>query len=193
MERKEQLCSAIKKIFWGYILLYFNINLGTIDILPGWLGYIFFYQAINNGIDMEEESVKLLKPICTILAVYNFITWFLNMFAISTDIYIVNEVVAVIALYFHFQLLTNLANIAHKYGCEQKQSLLHLRTVHTILMTILAFTVHFEEIYWLSLCIVVVQVVIMICICFVLSKFKYTIEDLPENVFHEINVEIYYN
>lgn len=190
MERKEQLCYAIKKIFWGYILLYFHINLGNIDVLPGWLGYIFFYQAINTGIDEEEESAKLLKPICTILAVYNFITWLLTMFAIPTDIFIVNDVVAVIALYFHFQLLTNLANIAHKYGCEQEQSLLHLRTANTVLMTILAFTVHFEEIYWLSLCIVVVQAVIMVCICFVLSKFRYAIEDLPETAFFTQEVEI---
>ena len=52
------------------------------------------------------------------------------------------------------------------------KGLLNLRTVQTILMTILAFTVHFEEIYWLSLTLVVVQVIIMICICYVLSKFR---------------------
>ena len=172
MERKEQLSSALRKIFWAYIFLYFDINLGTIDILPAGLGYIFFYQAIRDCFEKEEPSTELLKPICWILIIYRIVEWFMNIFQLPTDIFIITEMMSVIALYFHFQLLTNLANIARKYGCEQEKGLLNLRTVQTILMTILAFTVHFEEIYWLSLTLVVVQVIIMICICYVLSKFR---------------------
>ena len=72
MERKEQLCRAIKKIGWGYVFLYFNINLGTINIMPAWIGYILFYQAIRDGISQEEESAGLLKTIGIILGIYNF-------------------------------------------------------------------------------------------------------------------------
>jgi len=190
MQRKEQLANAIKNISWGYIMLYFNINLGTIDILPAWWSYLWLFQTgIKEGLSEEEESVRLLKPLSLILGIYNLITWFMTMFGIPSDVFIITEFMSVIALYFHFQLLTNLATIAGKYSCFQEKSLLHLRTIHTILMTVLTFTVHFEEIYWLSLGIIVVQVVIMICICVVLRNFKRAIEELPESAFYEQNIE----
>ena len=172
MTQREQLSRSLRKIFWGYIFLYFDIKLGTIDILPAWLGYVFFYQGIRNGIEVEENSAKLLKPICVALIIYSLINWFMTMLGIEIDILIISDVFAVIALYFHFQLLTNLANIADKYSYLGVNTLLNLRTVHTVLMTILAFTVHFEEIDWLSMFIVVVQVIVMICICSVIAKFR---------------------
>lgn len=172
MEQREQLSRALRKIFWGYIFLYFDINLGTIDILPAWIGYIYFSQAINVCIEKEEESAKLLKSICMILTIYRLIDWFVMMFGIKMDILIVSELFSVITLYFHFQFLTNLANIAHKYECPIENTLLALRTVHTVMMTILTFTVHFEKIEWLSLMIMVAQIIIMIFICFVIGKFR---------------------
>lgn len=178
MKQREQLSRALRKIFWAYIFLYFDINLGTIDILPAWLGYIFFYQAIRDGIETEEESAKLLKPITMVLVIYRLIDWFMVMLGIKMDILIVSELFAVIALYFHFQLLTNLANIADKYSYLGVNTLLNLRTVHTILTTFLAFTIHFEEIYWLSLMIVVVQVVVTIFICNGVGKFRRFIDDI---------------
>lgn len=184
MEKKERLSKAIKKIGWGYVMLYFNINIGTIDILPSWWAYImFFREGINDGVAEEEEAVHLLKPIGLVLGIYYLITWFLTMFGVPTDLFLVTEIVSVISLYYHFQLLTNLANIAKKYGCEQEKSILTLRTVQTILLTILAFTVHFEEIYWISLGIAVAQIIIVIGICVVLRRFKHALDDLPDTEF----------
>ena len=178
MERKEQLSRALRKIFWAYIFLYFDINIGTVDLLPAGLGYIFFYQAIRDGIETEEESSKLLKPICWILIIYQIVEWFMNILQLPTDIFIITEMMSVIALYFHFQLLTNLANIAHKYECPVENTLLALRTVHTVLMTILAFTVHFKEIEWLSMMIMIAQIFIMIFICAVIGKFRRLIDHI---------------
>lgn len=190
MEHREQLSRALRKIFWGYIFLYFDLNIATIDILPAGLGYIFFYQAIRDCLMKEDASTKLLNPICWILIIYRIIEWLMNIFQIPTDIFIITEMMSVIALYFHFQLLTNLANIAHKYECAVENTLLSLRTVHTILMTILAFTVHFKEIEWLSLLIMVAQVFIMVFICATIGKFRRAIDALPEAAFHELNIEI---
>ena len=39
-ENKLDLCMAVKQIAWGYVLLHFNINLGTFNMLPNWLGYL---------------------------------------------------------------------------------------------------------------------------------------------------------
>lgn len=190
MERKEQLSSALRKIFWAYIFLYFHINLGTIDILPGWMAYLFFYQAIQNALVLEEESTKLLKPICIILILAQFWDWVVVMFSIEMNILIVSELFAVIALYFHFQLLTNLANIAHKYNCPQESGLLTSRTVHTVLMTVLAFTVHFQGMEIISIILVIIQLIVMICICVVVNQFGKAVEELPESIFFSQNIEI---
>lgn len=183
MEQTEKLSQALRKIFWAYIFLYFDINLGTIDILPAGLGYVFFYQAIRDCLEQEEESTKLLKPICWILITYRIIEWFMNIFQLPSDIFIITEMMSVVALYFHFQLLTNLANIAHKYNCPVENTLLALRTIHTVMMTILTFTVHFKEIEWLSLMIMVAQVFIMIFICYVIGRFRHMVDDLSEEMF----------
>ena len=181
MEQKEQLSRALRKIFWAYILLYFDINLGTIDILPAWIGYIHFNQAINDCIEKEESSANLLKPICLILTIYRLIDWFVIMLGLEMNIIIVREVFSVIALYFHFQFLTNLANVARKYECSIENTLLALRTVHTVMMTILTFTMHFSEIEWLSLMIMVAQVFITIFICYVIGRFRRMIDENIEN------------
>lgn len=184
MERKERLCKAIKKIGWGYITLYFSINIGTIDILPSWWGYLMlFREGIQEGIAEEEESVNLLKPIGLLLGIYYLITWFLTIFNIPTDVLIVDEIISVLDLYYHFQLLTNLAGIAKKYGCPQEKVLLKLRTAQTILLTILAFTIHFENLLEVSIILMIVQMILMICICLNLRNFKHALEDLPDEVF----------
>lgn len=190
MERKEQLVSALRKIFWAYIFLYFDINIETIDILPAWVAYLFFYQAIQNALIHEEESTKLLKPICIILVIARFLDWIIVMFSIEMNILLISELFAVIQLYFHFQLLTNLANIAHKYECPQESSLLTFRTIHTVLLTILAFTLQFPKIEGLSFIILIVQVIILVCICVVIYQFRKAVEELPDSAFFAQKIEI---
>ena len=180
MERKDLLYGAIKKIAWAYVFLYFDINLGTIDILPAFWAYWIFYKAIRDSISLEEETANLLKPIAILLVIYQSILWLLRCFAIPTEILLITEIGAVVSLYFHFQLLTNLADIARRYQCPQERFLLRFRTMQTILQTILAFTTPFEELYTISLILVIIQIVIIICLCFVLRDFKHTLENVPD-------------
>lgn len=184
MERNELLCKSIKKIAWGYVFLYFDINLGTIDVLPAFWGYWLFYKAIRDGISLEEENANLLKPIAIVLVIYQSVLWILHSLGIATDILLVSEFRTILSLYFHFQLLTNLANIARRYQCPQEKALLRVRTIQTILLTILAFTTPFEDLYAISLILVVVQIVIIVCLCFVLRDFKHTLEDVLDIHFY---------
>ena len=47
MTRSEiGLCT--RTLFWGYFFLYFDLNLGTLDILPGWLGGLMLFSALNR-------------------------------------------------------------------------------------------------------------------------------------------------
>ena len=44
-ENKMDLCQAVKHIAWGYVLLHFNINLGPLNVLPNWAGYLLMVGA----------------------------------------------------------------------------------------------------------------------------------------------------
>ena len=170
MSNKERLAKSIKRIGLGYIFIYFHFKLGTMDLLPSWFSYIVFFRlAIIDGIAEEESSANLLKPLCIILGIYNLIIWFITMFGGSSNIYLVSEIASALELYFHFQLLTNLASIAEKYSCLQTQSIRTLRTIQTILLTIYFFVYHYIGISDLIIWVAVVQLIIVICICIVLS------------------------
>ena len=61
---------AVKKIAWGYILIHSAISIGTLDLLPDWLGFSFMLAAIRK-LQEEEESMGLLEPLAKILIVWN--------------------------------------------------------------------------------------------------------------------------
>ena len=144
MSEKERLGNAVKLIAWGYILVYININLGTLNVLPNWLGMLFMLRALP-ALGEDEESAKLLRPLAISMAVWESVKWAAVLFGISVSegavgitFDIAGSIISVISMYFHFQLLTNLANAAEKYGCSQSRKILRLRTVNTILILILS-------------------------------------------------------
>ena len=132
--------NGISKVIWGYFFLYFNINLGTISILPSFVGYFLFSGAIDLLKD-EERELSLLKPLCMILGVWEGIEWLANCVGYIFDgkWQFVNLIIGLLNLYFHFQFITNLASIAIKHqqeGCIYDKKLLKYRTILTILQTI---------------------------------------------------------
>ena len=67
--------------------------------------------------------------------------WVLPVFGLGTlidEAYILGVVISVVSLYFHFQLLTNLADIAGRFNAKRQKSVLLLRNVRTVLLTLLA-------------------------------------------------------
>ena len=132
--------NGISKVIWGYFFLYFNINLGTISILPSFVGYFLFSGAIDLLKD-EERELSLLKPLCMILGVWEGIEWLANCVGYIFDgkWQFINLIIGLLNLYFHFQFITNLASIAIKHqqeGCIYDKKLLKYRTILTILQTI---------------------------------------------------------
>ena len=132
--------NGISKVIWGYFFLYFNINLGTISILPSFVGYFLFSGAIDLLKD-EERELSLLKPLCMILGVWEGIEWLANCVGYIFDgkWQFINMIIGLLNLYFDFQFITNLASIAIKHqkeGCIYDKKLLKYRTILTILQTI---------------------------------------------------------
>lgn len=140
MTNIEKMRSGIFRIAWGYIFIYFNININAVSLLPAFVGYGLFLSAIGLLQD-EERELGLLRPLVGILLVWNAADWVLSWMgseAIETW-FLLDLLTGLINLYFQFQFLTNLASIAAKYqepdrDCDTK--LLTYRTWQTIMLTI---------------------------------------------------------
>lgn len=141
----EKFVQSIRKIAWGTIICFFDFNLGTLDIIPDWWGILMMYEALTT-ISKQEKSIKLLEPLALILFVYNAIQWiFLTLFGMEINIYVVNVIFTIINLYFHFQLMTNIADIARKNGYEKYNVLLTLRTFKAIIITLSALPIDWSS------------------------------------------------
>ena len=112
----HKLYTGIGRAAWGYFFIYFDINLNTVSILPSFIGYLLFLSAINHLCD-EERELNLLRTLGIILTVWHIASWFASFGAIKLDgmLPAVDIIIGVVNIYFHFQLLTNLASIAAKY------------------------------------------------------------------------------
>lgn len=131
------LSSAIKKIAVSYIFIYFSINIWVIDILPDWLGY-FMIVSVLPVISQEERSAQLLRPFGIALGVWTIIEWILKMIGAELNLMLVNLVVGIIVIYFHFQLITNIASLDIEES--KRKRLLILRTLIVILHTIMTLS-----------------------------------------------------
>lgn len=182
------LKSSIKRIGWSYIFIYFSLTLGSLDILPGWVGYMMILSEIYYIAEHDKSSL-LLKTPCVILIIYEIMKWAGNLIGLNYQsfdllpfslIRIVGIIVGIISIYFHFQLLTNLANVAEIKGLyERKSILLNRRTLNTILQTIISFSwILLNEITnsYVFLFLAVVSIIVVISIVSCLFAFSSELE-----------------
>ena len=132
----QKLYTGIGRAAWGYFFIYFDFNINTVSILPSFIGYLLFLSAINYLCD-EERELNLLRTLVTILTVWHIASWLASWASIDLDgmLQVVDIIIGVVNIYFHFQLLTNLASIAAKYQSEDyelDEKLLRYRTLQTI-------------------------------------------------------------
>lgn len=186
MMERSKLHDAVSKCAWGYFFLHFNINLGTVSILPDFVGFLLFYKAIDL-LKREERELELLRPLTLLLAIWNGIHWLGSWFGgISLEgIPVLGLIMVVISLYFHFQFLTNLASIAGRYqsgDADFDQKLLRNRTWQVVLFTVMQvigkLSVVFGEV-WFNLYVVLtfVQLCVAISIIYQLFRFRKDIEE----------------
>ncbi len=169
METKT-LSSAIKKIAISYILIYLHINISVIDILPDWLGY-FLIVSVLPIISENEKSAQLLKPFGIAIGIWNIFEDVLKITGDELNLTVISLVFSIITIYFHFQLITNIANLDIEE--HKKKRLLNLRTATVILHTVLTFSLFIptvidvdNEIYTYVLMIMLIP---QLVICFWIS------------------------
>lgn len=152
MTNYQKLYDGISKAAWGYFFIYFNININSVSLIPSFVGYLLFLSAINYLKD-EERELSLLHTLGVILVVWHSVAWITSWFSFNLDgaWQFIDIIISLVNLYFHFQLLTNLASIATKYqpeGYEQDAKLLRYRTLQTVMLTAVLIITRLHP--WLS-------------------------------------------
>lgn len=169
METKT-LSSAIKKIAISYILIYLHVNISVIDILPDWLGY-FLIVSVLPIISEKEKSAQLLKPFGIAIGVWNIAEAILSLMGAEWNLTIISLVFNVVTIYFHFQLITNIANLDIEEA--KKKRLLNLRTatvlLHTVTSLALLVPTMFDIDYEIYSYFVIVMLIPQLVICFWIS------------------------
>lgn len=178
MNRKS-LSRAIKLVFVGYIFLHLNVNLGSINVLPNWIGYILLLKALP-ALGTAVPSANLLRPLGILLAIWEGGIWLFTAVTGEEPVfYLVTVIGSIIDLYFHFQLLTNLAEIALKIGSAKEKMLLYLRTARTILITAFALPVPWEQWNQMAIGLVAANLIIVIWLCSTLISLRRELNKEP--------------
>ena len=113
-EQNVLIPKALSHIAWGNLLILLDFSLNRLDLLPNWVGYLLIFYAIG-WLAGELRDLPLLRPFCTLLLLAELADWvavFLTGEALTGRLFLVNALLVCVSLYFHFQLLTDLAGLA---------------------------------------------------------------------------------
>lgn len=138
------LAKSISRVAWSYVFLYLDVNIGvdggSLNLLPDFICYVLILYALP-GLAIEERSAALLRPLAWILLVVEAVRWVLPVIGLSSDlwgVYLLGLVVSVASLYFHFQLLTNISDIAARFDAQRAVSIRRLRNLVTVFNTVMS-------------------------------------------------------
>lgn len=140
MTQQQTLYTGVSRAAWGYFFLYFNVNLGTINLLPAFVGYLLFLASIRL-LEEERRDLALLRSLGILLTLWNVLDWAITLVGGTIEgRFVILELITQLAeLYFHFQLLTDFAALAEKYQQEEDdiaQKIYKWRTTFTVLLTV---------------------------------------------------------
>lgn len=174
----RKLYDGISKVAWGYFFIYFNIHINTVSLLPSFVGYGLFLSAIHD-LKEEERELSLLHTLGVLLAVWHGAEWLVSWVGIDLEgvWQFLDIIISLVNLYFHFQLLTNLASIAATHqpdGYKQDAKLLRYRTLQTVILTaITAVTLLYPWLsaMWTAISVVMLIVYLIACICLMKALF----------------------
>ncbi len=168
---KNELAAALRRIVWGYILIHLDIHIIWLNILPDWIGYGLFLTAIDR-LAKHTPSVSLLESFGFLLMGWNLISWIWTILGGAELLPVFAAVFSIISIYFHFQLLTNLAEASELTSCGRPTSIRNLRTYNVLLTTFLSFPLPEDLVDWLAVMLTLVEVGFITQLVIVLNGMK---------------------
>ena len=153
MTDRSTLYKGLSCAAWGYFFLIFDVNLGTVSILPRFLGWLLFLYTIDE-LQEERRDLALLRPLGILLALWSGADWLASWVGKDVDGHFLplDLIAAVAQLYFLFQFLTDMAALAeahHPKGGELERKIRLCRTVQTVLVTAFALVPYLSAPRWL--------------------------------------------
>lgn len=139
MNQDKSLSKAVGSIALAYVFAYFHFKINNFDLVPNWVCYVLIWKDLAV-LGQEQRSVLLLRPLAAGLGIWEGIVWIFPNFGGSLTL-----IPSVVGLYFHFQLLTDLAAIAEGRGWGDTKKLLNLRTWRTVLATVMALPIDYGQ------------------------------------------------
>lgn len=150
----------VRRIAVGYCLLYLHVKFNGWDLLPNFVGWALFYRAIP-ALREERPKVLLLKHFALVLGLWAAVSWIpispVEILELSwlPGVGLPGLVIQMMTLYFHFQFLTELAELAGAYQQrmarqDHREKLLRARTGVTVLQTasVLLAAVPYQRLPW---------------------------------------------
>ena len=130
----RQFDNVISTIAWAYVILCFDINIARVNLLPNWVAYMMIFDTLPY-IAEKQRSAGLLKNFIIFLGATDALKWLLKIFDVSFDMYFASIFLTVVYVYTHFQLLTNLADIAAEQGRIYHKTITNGRNVALVAYT----------------------------------------------------------
>ena len=182
----DDICSAVKKIAWGFLLILLDFNVMTVNVLPDWIGYIIVVSSLGAVIS-DEDALRKLRPVGIILVVWNIIEWVAGIFGVGTYLSFVAVIPIVLNIYYIWHLFGNLADIADNFACPQSGKFLGWRVAY-IILTVISSVISYvsllmsggEIAYIGGLILLVPGLILVIFIMSVLFSFSRTLKEKSE-------------
>ncbi len=139
---QKTIYQGLSHAAWGYFFLDFDLNLGTVSVIPRFVGFLLLLSAISK-LSGHRRDLALLRPLCILLSAWNGADWLLSWFGgdMGGKVLFLDLLIAAAGLYFHFQFLTDMAALAETYQGEGENLDLRLRnrrTFYVVMLTAVA-------------------------------------------------------
>ena len=143
LPEREKLAAGLGCAAWGYFLLLFNFEINGFNLLPDFLGYALFFWALEHFAGTGPDWAGL-KSLCLFLLIYNLLNYVQIIDALPVGMFVI-MLAAVAQIYFHFQFLSGVAELAASEAADEKLvgKFLGWRTVYVVLMTGLCVLLYF--------------------------------------------------
>ncbi len=172
LQERDPIADAVSALAWAYVILLLDFYLGRFNVLPNWLGMAIMAGAVKK-LAGEKEEIMLLHPLAVGIGVWLGVCSVVYvLLGVRLNFLAVEIVVMALALYFHFQLLTNVADIAEAHGFRHTKQILVLRTVKTLLHTATVLPLDWNGVSIFARCAQGVHLLVAVWICVVMFMLR---------------------
>jgi len=164
---------AYSQIFWGAVITIFNINIGWLNLLPNFAGYILIAVGLSKIIANNTNNVdcaKKAKAIAWVLAVYSFVIMFVNeAFSGVTNSLLTTVFMTADMLMCFFILSADVHGDGANRETISKQQRIYL-IITTIAIVLSCMTIMIPGILWVTLIFSFASKIYFLCLCHIIKK-----------------------